>query len=127
MPTGSGKTVVGIKAIAERSVNTLILVNNKNLLAQWKEILNEFLAISDEPPLYYTPTGRERTTGRERRCPVIGEYSGAKKQSAGLVVPDYLLIQAIENGRRLGLLTRDDETLLTLKLQERNERFLKAR
>lgn len=99
LPTGSGKTVVGIKAIAEKSVNTLILVNNKNLLAQWKEKLAEFLVISDEPPLYYTPTGRER------RCPVVGEYSGTKKQLSGLV--DIAMMQSLFRDGEVNDLIKD--------------------
>lgn len=51
----------------------------------------------------------------------------AIEQCINSAVPDYLIIQALENGRRLGLLTTDDKTLLTFKLQERNDRHLKAR
>jgi len=35
--TGFGKTVVGASIIAQRGVNTLILVHRKQLLEQWKE------------------------------------------------------------------------------------------
>ncbi len=37
--TGFGKTILAIKLIAERKVNTLILVHRKELLEQWKEKL----------------------------------------------------------------------------------------
>ena len=39
LPTGSGKTVVAIAAIAERSVPTLVVVPTLDLLAQWVEEL----------------------------------------------------------------------------------------
>ena len=43
--TAFGKTVTAIGFIAERKVNTLILVHTKALLAQWKSRLEEFLQI----------------------------------------------------------------------------------
>ncbi len=41
--TAFGKTVVAIKLIAERKVNTLILVDKIGLLKQWQKRLSEFL------------------------------------------------------------------------------------
>jgi hypothetical protein len=35
-PSGSGKTVMGIAIVASRSVNTLILVNRRPLMEQWR-------------------------------------------------------------------------------------------
>lgn len=46
-PTGFGKTVIGCKLIAERKVNTLILVNKIQLLNQWKDIIKEFLDVKE--------------------------------------------------------------------------------
>ena len=43
--TAFGKTVTAIGLIAERKVNTLILVHTKALLDQWKSRLEEFLQI----------------------------------------------------------------------------------
>ncbi len=43
--TAFGKTVTAIGLIAERKVNTLILVHTKALLDQWKSRLKEFLQI----------------------------------------------------------------------------------
>ena len=51
--TAFGKTVTAIGLIAERKVNTLILVHTKALLDQWKSRLEEFLQIDfteDELP-----------------------------------------------------------------------------
>ena len=46
--TAFGKTVVCSYLIAERKVNTLILLQSKDLLEQWVEELNKFLAIDEE-------------------------------------------------------------------------------
>ena len=43
--TAFGKTVTAISLIAERKINTLILVHTKALLDQWKSRLEEFLEI----------------------------------------------------------------------------------
>jgi superfamily II DNA or RNA helicase len=46
-PTAFGKTVVAAKLIADRAVNTLILVHREQLLEQWRARLAAFL---DLPP-----------------------------------------------------------------------------
>ena len=43
--TAFGKTVTAIGLIAERKVNTLILVHTRTLLEQWKTRLEEFLEL----------------------------------------------------------------------------------
>lgn len=57
--TAFGKTVTAAAMIAEKKVNTLILVHNKSLLQQWRNRLNEFLDIDFKPD--------ETTKGRGRR------------------------------------------------------------
>lgn len=44
-PTGSGKTVIALAAIAERKQPALIIVHTKELLDQWIARINEFLGI----------------------------------------------------------------------------------
>lgn len=44
--TGFGKTVTAAALIAERKVNTIIIVQNYNLLEQWKKSIKEFLEIT---------------------------------------------------------------------------------
>jgi superfamily II DNA or RNA helicase len=44
-PTAFGKTVIAAALIAERRVNTLILVHRTELLKQWQERLQAFLAV----------------------------------------------------------------------------------
>ncbi len=43
--TGSGKTVMALKMLAERQQPTLIIVHTKELLHQWRERIGEFLGI----------------------------------------------------------------------------------
>ena len=58
--TAFGKTVVGAYLIANRKVNTLILVHRTNLLHQWIDRLNEFLVflVISSNPLYNLGHGR---------------------------------------------------------------------
>jgi superfamily II DNA or RNA helicase len=44
-PPGIGKTVVGIRLIASRGINTLVLVHRKPLLEQWRTQIASFLAL----------------------------------------------------------------------------------
>ena len=78
--TAFGKTVVCSYLISQRKVNTLILLQSKNLLEQWVEELNKFLTIQEEPPVYKTKTGREK-----RRASVIGVLTGNKNTLTGIV------------------------------------------
>ena len=78
--TAFGKTVVCSYLIAKRKVNTLILLQNKELQQQWVEELQRFLTIDEEPPTYTTKTGRVK-----QRDGVIGTLSGSKKSLTGIV------------------------------------------
>ncbi len=78
--TAFGKTVVCSYLIAERKVNTLILLQSKGLLSQWVEELNKFLDIREEPPEYETKTGRKK-----KRNSVIGILHGSKNTLTGIV------------------------------------------
>lgn len=78
--TAFGKTVVCSYLIAERKVNTLILLQSKDLLNQWVDELNKFLNIKEEPPEYETKTGRKK-----KRDSVIGILHGSKNTLTGIV------------------------------------------
>jgi superfamily II DNA or RNA helicase len=43
--TAFGKTVIALWLIAERKVNTLVLVHRKHLMDQWAERINQFLGV----------------------------------------------------------------------------------
>lgn len=78
--TAFGKTVVCSKLIAERKVNTLILLESSALMEQWVSALHKFLDIQEELPEYQTPSGRTR----KRKC-VIGRIHGAHDSSTGII------------------------------------------
>ena len=77
--TAFGKTVIGAYLIAERKVNTLILVEKTNLQSQWSDKLNEFLVINEEPIEELTPKGRKR------KKTIIGQIGGGKDNPSGIV------------------------------------------
>jgi len=72
-PTAFGKTVVAAKLIADRAVNTLILVHREQLLEQWRARLAAFL---DLPPK------------------AIGQVVGGKDSRTGLI--DVALLQSLQ-------------------------------
>lgn len=78
--TAFGKTVVCSYLIAERKVNTLILLESTELISQWEEELGRFLLIDEEPPEYQTKTGRVK-----KRSSVIGTLKGGKDSLTGIV------------------------------------------
>ncbi len=78
--TAFGKTVVCSKLIAERKVNTLILLESSALIEQWMDALQDFLDIKEELPEYQTPSGRTR-----KRKSVIGKIHGAHDSSTGII------------------------------------------
>lgn len=78
--TAFGKTVVCSYLIAERKVNTLILLESTELVGQWEAEMNRFLNIDEEPPEYQTKTGRVK-----RRESVIGTLKGGRDTMTGIV------------------------------------------
>ncbi len=97
--TAFGKTVVGAYLIARRKVNTLILVHRTNLLSQWIARLNEFLAISEEPPIELTPKGRKKKKS------VIGQIGGGKNNLSGII--DIAVMQSLVSGDEVKELVKD--------------------
>lgn len=78
--TAFGKTVVCSAIIAEKKVNTLIILESSALMEQWKEALDKFLDINEEPPEYRTKTGRIKV-----RKDVIGRLQGAHDSMTGII------------------------------------------
>ena len=78
--TAFGKTVVCSAIIAEKKVNTLILLQSSALIEQWKEALNKFLKIQEELPQYKTKTGQIRV-----RKSLIGKLQGSHDSMTGII------------------------------------------
>jgi hypothetical protein len=74
--TAFGKTIVAIKLIAEKKVNTLILVDKVSLLSQWKEKLLEFLMVNE--PLPQQPATPAKKRGRKKKVSLIGQLGSGK-------------------------------------------------
>jgi superfamily II DNA or RNA helicase len=70
--TAFGKTIVALRLIAERKVNTIILVHRKLIADQWAERIQQFLGIPKKD---------------------IGYYSGTKKKRNGII--DIVVMQSI--------------------------------
>jgi superfamily II DNA or RNA helicase len=81
--TAFGKTVVAIKLIAERKVNTLILVDKVALLTQWKEKLLEFLVINETLPEPAVTAPKKR--GRKKKISIVGQLGAGKNNLSGIV------------------------------------------
>jgi superfamily II DNA or RNA helicase len=73
-PTAFGKTVVAAKLIADRAVNTLILVHREQLLEQWRARLAAFLDLPQK---------------------AIGQVVGGKDKRNGLI--DVALLQSLQH------------------------------
>lgn len=79
--TGFGKTVIGAKLIADKKCSTLILVHTKELAAQWKERLEQFLVID------------EVVEKRRKNSSIIGQLGGGKNTINGII--DIAIMQSM--------------------------------
>lgn len=85
--TAFGKTVVGAWVIAQRKVNTLILVDKENLMQQWVERLEQFLLLPDPVPAV-DPNAKPKR-GRKPKALTdpspIGQIGGGANRPTGVV------------------------------------------
>lgn len=95
--TAFGKTVFAIAMIAQRKVNTLILVHRKSLLDQWKKQLNDFLEISEV-------VEADSKLWKKNRSP-IGELCSGKNSLHGVI--DIALIQSCLENNEVKPFVRD--------------------
>jgi superfamily II DNA or RNA helicase len=93
--TAFGKTIVAIKLIAERKVNTLGLVDKISLLSQWKDRLSQFLTVKETLPEMSNTTGIKK--GRKKKISIIGQAGAGKNNLSGVV--DIAVMQSLS---RLG-------------------------
>lgn len=97
--TAFGKTVVGAYIIAERKVNTLILVHTQSLMTQWKEALEKFLDFN------IVPTEQQKSKGRKRAWSPVGLLGAGKNTLHGNV--DIAVMQSLFDGDEVKELVRD--------------------
>ena len=77
--TAFGKTVVGDYLIAERKVNTLIIVHNEKLLEVWKNSASKFLSLDHVLP------ESETKRGRPKKGEIVGTLGGGNDNLNGIV------------------------------------------
>ena len=87
--TAFGKTIVAIKLIAERSINTLILVDKVSLVSQWEKRLTEFLTINENLP----EMDEEIKRGRKKVRSIIGQLGAGKDNLSGII--DIAVMQSL--------------------------------
>jgi len=63
-PTGSGKTVMALKVIAERKQPALVVVHTKELLYQWKDRVITFLGLTQEEEVGLIGDGKKQIGSR---------------------------------------------------------------
>ena len=97
--TAFGKTVIAAKIIAERKVNTLILVHRQQLLDQWNDRLKTFLNISETLPAL------EKKRGRKKAQSIIGWIGGGKSNPSGIV--DIAIMQSLNRSGDVRALVKD--------------------
>lgn len=95
--TAFGKTVFAIAMIAQRKVNTLILVHRKSLLDQWKKQLKEFLELNE--------VVEDKSKRRQKNLSPIGELYSGKDSLHGMI--DIALIQSCLENNEVKPFVRD--------------------
>lgn len=97
--TAFGKTVTAAYAIAQRGINTLILVHTGALLTQWKKSLETFLEFHEElePP--------PKKPGRKKKLSHVGLLGSGKNTLRGRV--DVATMQSLVRGGEVKSLVAD--------------------
>ena len=88
--TAFGKTVLAIRLIAERKVNTLMIVDKVTLISQWKKRLQEFLSIHETIP---ETEAHQNKRGRKKSRDIIGQLGNGKNTLSGII--DIALMQSL--------------------------------
>lgn len=97
--TAFGKTVTAAALIAQKKVNTLILVHTKALLDQWRERLEEYLSTDFQPEEHHK--GR----GRRKKFQQFGALSSTENTLNGKI--DIALLQSCMSDNEVKQFVRD--------------------
>lgn len=98
--TAFGKTAVGAYLVAQRKVNTLVLVHNTEIMKNWLEDFEKFLQIDEPLPEYITPKGRHK-----KLPSLIGTLSGGRNRLGGIV--DVAMITSLGQGDAVNALVKN--------------------
>ncbi len=98
--TAFGKTAVGAYLVAQRKVNTLVLVHNAEIMKNWLEDFEKFLQIDEPLPEYITPKGRHKKLPSP-----IGTLSGGRNRLGGIV--DVAMITSLGQGDAVNALVKN--------------------
>jgi len=111
LPTGSGKTVIGVAAIADLSTPTLVVVPTIDLLEQWREELEtEFGAGGGRSDAAGAATGHSGVRTGTAAGVEIGQLGGGVQRVGPITVATYdsAYLRADELGDRFGLVVFDE-------------------
>lgn len=97
--TAFGKTVTAAALIAQKKVNTLILVHTKALLDQWRERLKEYLSTD------FQPEQQSKGRGRRKKFQQFGALSSTENTLNGKI--DIALLQSCMSDNEVKQLVRD--------------------
>lgn len=103
LPTGSGKTTVGIQAIVEANTPALVVVPTIDLMEQWARLLSEHLVADGGTP--------DRKPTQQKTAEVqVGRLGGGQDALHAVTVATYdsAYIRAPDIGNRFGLLVFDE-------------------
>ena len=98
--TAFGKTAVGAYLVAQRKVNTLVLVHNAEIMKNWLEDFEKFLQIDEPLPENITPKGRHK-----KLPSLIGTLSGGRNRLGGIV--DVAMITSLGQGDAVNALVKN--------------------
>ncbi len=97
--TAFGKTVSAAALIAQKKVNTLILVHTKALLDQWRERLEEYLSTD------FQPEPQTKGRGRRKKFQRFGALSSTENTLNGKI--DIALLQSCMSDNEVKQFVRD--------------------
>ncbi len=97
--TAFGKTIIAAKLIAERKVNTLVLVHRQQLMMQWINKLSEFLVVKEKL------SAQKKKKVRKKNPNLIGKIGGGKENLTSII--DVAIMQSLYHENDVKELVKD--------------------
>ena len=110
LPTGSGKTAIGMSAICEANTSALVVVPTIDLLQQWADFLQTHLRIVGYANDNLTEKSAIINDQTDNNLIKIGKLGGGSDEICAVTVATYdsAYLRAPEIGNRFGLLIFDE-------------------